>query len=553
MKNLNENDKMNNNKIIIPSEKVKNELNKENISKLNYKETENTIKHNNNKSYIDKIQTDLNNSQNNDKKNEIMAPKEIYFKNKNFKNPNYIMEKIYSLSYFNQDKEKLNNNNVKDNKTILEDFLYKNKDNNSQNLEENKKFEEYEKIINYTSAWSSIENDKNSNKNNSNKFKKIMKNEYNSFDKENIELNMINNVNEEKTTNNIFSPILSDIKNNEELEKEKLAICDVNSIKISKAPNLDQILYFNKIENNVFNKNNKRDTKSQILKNFEKINKTNNDKSVKNKLYHYLKKMDLNNTNNNNNSNLRLKILNQKIYNKKYLDFNKNKENTKELTYTGLKRYLNYSTPTIKKIEIAANYILSNKGRHNKLNRIKNELNKLCNFNYLTYNNNNKKVEINNNKIDNIYKSIIQPKINNNNENRLNNILNELNKTMRKFPKNEKNNNSNINMNKTLRTFPINVFDMNEISKTNKNNNAKNIYFDFKKPEIKNKFNQFNEKNEKLIFESKVNNMNSTITKLLLKNSESYNYKNIHPSNVLKKTRSISIITNIRKQSFFKK
>ena len=106
-------------------------------------------------------------------------------------------------------------------------------------------------------------------------------------------------------------------------------------------------------------------------------------------------------------------------------------------------------------------------------------------------------------------------------------------------------------MNKTSRTFPINVFDMNEISKTNKNNNAKNIYFDFKKPEIKNKFNQFNEKNEKLIFESKVNNMNSTITKLLLKNSESYNYKNIHPSNVLKKTRSISIITNIRKTKFF--
>ena len=528
MKNSND-DKNIKNSIITFSEKFKNEVNKENINIINYfqnqKEKAIKIKYNNN------IEdgTKTNNAKNQKEYHEKVLTgiqsntKENFIKNKNLKNP-FIMEKIYSLSYFNKDKD-FKNNKIKEN-------------NKEQNLEENKKIEDYEKIINYnTSVWSSLENEKNSIKNNSTKYKKRIKKKYNSFDQENIESNIINNLNEDKIINNIFSPVVSDIKNNGEMETEKYTICEVNNINRSKAPNIEQLITYNKTDNNVISQSNKTDTKTQILNNFEKTNKNNNDKSVKNKFYQYLRKMDLDSKNENNNFKL---VLN----NKKRQNIIKNEENSKELTYPGLKRYRNYSTRTVKNIEIIANNILSNpinKRRQNKFNALKKEIHKLSNFNYKEYNTNYKKMKRNNVPIDNLYKAIIRPNIINNHEQHFNSILDELNKTMRKFPKN--NTNSNINLNKTSRTFPINAFDLNDInnfSKTKKIDNCKNLFFNFKKPE---KINKLSEKNEKLIFESKVNKMNNTINKLLLKNSDFCNYNSTHPANSFKKNKSI---TNIR-------
>ena len=127
-------------------------------------------------------------------------------------------------------------------------------------------------------------------------------------------------------------------------------------------------------------------------------------------------------------------------------------------------------------------------------------------------------------------------------EKNFNNILYGLNKTIKNLTKKESNN-INLEESKTSRTFPINHFEINEVNniiKSDKNNNAKNIYFNYYKNEFKRKYNDFNEKNEKLIFQTKVNNMNNTISKLFRKNTDSYIRNNsTHPSNKFIKNKSI--------------
>ena len=518
--------------------------------------------------------------------------------NKN-KNINFIMEKIYSLTYLKNDKDITNidmNNkeNITNQKNIIVNIkkLIDNKfQDNNENFDQklnNKILKEDEKKINLISNLSSIENEKISNRYNSlNRIIKNNDNIYNSYDKEIIDIN-INNLEEKEKElfKNVYSPIISDIKINSENEP---IIYEVNCIKTNKTPNIEQLIKFNETENSTSKKEyilNNENIKINYINNKDNnikdnnINYKNNDKkkdknSIKNKLNEYLNKIE--EKNKSVNYNMRLKYLKERINKNKY----KEEENTKKITYPGLKRYRHYSTPSLKQFQARTNNINANlndinERRQNKLNIIKKTINNICNLNNNGYdtnhqniiqlNNLNKLKKINNgNKINNktkeqIYRNIIENSINNNHEKHLNNILNGLNNTIKKFGKNDENEkNIKINMNQTSRTFPSNLLEFNGINKfikTNKNNNVKNIHFNsnynynynYNKYEFKSKY---NERNEKLLFETKVNNMNNTIIKLLQKCPEFYSKNNsTQPPNIFIKNKSIS---NINKNKLYGK
>jgi len=519
----------------------------------------------------------------------------------NNKNINFIMEKIYSVTYLKNDKDitniDMNNkenftnqkNNIVNMKKLIDNKLQDNNENFDQKLN-NKILKEDEKKINLISNLSSIENEKISNRDNSlNKIIKNNDNIYNSYDKEIIDIN-INNLEEKEKElfKNVYSPIISDIKINSENEP---IIYEVNCIKTNKTPNIEQLIKFNETENSTSKKEyilNNENIKINYINNKDNnikdnnINYKNNDKkkdknSIKNKLNEYLNKIE--EKNKSVNYNMRLKYLKERINKNKY----KEEENTKKITYPGLKRYRHYSTPSLKQFQARTNNINANlndinERRQNKLNIIKKTINNICNLNNNGYdtnhqniiqlNNLNKLKKINNgNKINNktkeqIYRNIIEKSINNNHEKHLNNILNGLNNTIKKFGKNDENEKYiKINMNQTSRTFPSNLLEFNGINKfikTNKNNNVKNIHFNsnynynynynYNKYKFKSKY---NERNEKLLFETKVNNMNNTIIKLLQKCPEFYSKNNsTQPPNIFIKNKSIS---NINKNKIYGK
>ena len=576
MKNLNEEHKNSNSNIV----KSKNDSYAE-IYKNKLK-NESNIKENNFSQSLQNSKFNVNINEENNKihnskitQNNMNDKKEI--NNKNILK--YIKENTSCFSYMKEEQKTNNDIDKKDNminnkinlEKNLKQFINKLQDN--KNCEESDNFKnvkEEEKKNCYISNLSSIENDKNNtNKNNSINKLNLIKNENSSFDKENIDINIINSLKEEKEIYNIYSPVISDIKIKNEIESEKPKIYDVNYIKLNKTPNIEQLIKFNETENNTNNKENKdnKDNKNNdenkkytnIINYKKNANYVNdNEKDFKNsKLNQFLKKFDIDRKIKTKNDNLRLKFLTQKINNKKYIDKNANDENVKELTYTGLKRYRHSSTPSLRQFHVKINNFKSNptnERRQNKINLIKNEIAHIYNLTNITYN---KKDNLNllkkfNKKakniltMDHIYRSISKPNINNSvQEKTLNNILYGLNKTIKKLPKKETNN-INVEENKTSRTFPINYFEFNGINnfiKSNKNNNAKNIYYNYYKNEYKRKYNNFNEKNEKLIFETKVNNMNNTISKLLHKNPDSYIKNNsTHPANIFRKNKSITNI-----------
>jgi hypothetical protein len=140
--------------------------------------------------------------------------------------------------------------------------------------------------------------------------------------------------------------------------------------------------------------------------------------------------------------------------------------------------------------------------------------------------------------MENIYRSIIgQNSINNTKH--LDNILNELNMAINKLPKYIKKDNidniDKISKNSTLRTYQIS---MNNIINENYGNDFQNNIF-IKENKIH--FLECNEKKEKLKFESKVNNMNYTLNKLLYK-APDFNSQTMgtQPTNIFNKYKSIS-------------
>ena len=587
MKNLNEEHKNSNSNIIkskndsyagVDKDKLKNESNfKEN----NYLQSLQSSQLNeNNNNFNNEEKNKINNSkiiQNNfkdNKENNKNIKDDSKNNNNNENNSKYITENISCLNYMKEEQKANNENIYKKDKIInnkinlennLKQFINKLQDiNNYEESDNIKNVKEEEKKSNYISNLSSIENDKNNtNKNNSINKLNVIKNENCSFEKENININIINSLNEEKEIYNIYSPVISEIKVKNEIESKKPKIYDVNYIKLNKTPNIEQLIKFNETENNTnnkennYNKNNKANDENTKYTNMVYINSNENNYN-NSKLNQFLKKMDIDRKIKSKNDNLRLKILNKKINNKKYIDKNINGENIKELTYTKLKRYRHCSTPNLRQFNAIINNFKSNpinERRQNKINIIKNEINHIYNLTNIT---NNKKDNLkllkkfsNNTKNiltkDYIYRAISKPDINNNSiqEKNINSILYGLNKTIKKLPKKE---GDNINMEENIssRTFPINNFEFNGIDniiKISKNNNSKNIYFNYYKNDFKRKYNNFSEKNEKLIFETKVNNMNNTINKLLQKNSDSYIKNNsTHPANIFRKNKSITSI-----------
>ena len=523
--------------------------------------------------------------------NEIDLNKKIKNNDDN-KNLIFIQEKAYSISYFKEGEKSNNKENKSNKEKHLKQYINKiQKEKNNINeistaftfssistknpglcarFNKLKNFSNSKKIkdIYCISNISSIENDKKPKHNSSiNNLLNLNfnKNENSIFDKENLDINVINSLKEDKDFNNIFSPIISDIRNNNEIETEQHIIYDANYIKTNKTSNIEQLIKFNETENNIINKErvNKINNENKNINNIISYNKNaninkrnkeeNKDISVKNKLYQYLNNINLDENNSMKEANLRLKLLNQKIINKKYLDINKNDENNTEFTYTGLKRYRRCSTPGLRQFTTRINYLKTknlNDKKQNKINIIKNKIDSFCSLTTNTkyVNNNNLKL---NNKIKNfsmekMYRSISKPNVSNKQETNLKNILCGLNKTIKKIPKKEIKLDYKLNMNNTSRTFPINYFENNKINnliKSSKNKIVNKNYFNNYKNEFKIKYNEFNEKNEKLIFETKVNNMNNAIYKLLQKTPDFYNKNNsTQPANVFRKNKSITNI-----------
>ena len=473
-----------------------------------------------------------NNNENKKGSNQSYDSKAVYQKyienffsnNKEEKtNKNLVKENAYNISYFKGYQEFLNENT---NSKI-------NQDNNLTALNDNK----IKEINNL---------EKNQNNNNStNLFSK-----YN-YEKENID---INNIKPSSNNNdlNVYSPIV-----NSEKDSERPTIYDVNYIRSDKSSRIEKLKKVKKSEN---------EAKNEIKEN--KMN--NNECSVKIKVEQLFKRINKVEENKNYDYNKKLKLINQRIKNSKnkYKNDFYNEEETKELTYPGLKRYRYNSSHSLRPpsahVDVYKNYVNSSNvkinSRQNKLNVIKSTLNNFCNIKSSTYagdahNQNLKKInksiqklkqlnnEGNGNKVANqLRRAFTGTAVNNKNgSSNLNNILEALDQTMKKFPRKT---NVKINLsNQSSRTFPINNIEFDEINKLNattKNKNLKNnIFFNYNQKEYKNNFKEFNEKNMKLIFETKVNHMNNTITKLLQKDSRYYlNNKNNNrtlPPNIFNK------------------
>ena len=240
------------------------------------------------------LSNNLKDSQKKENYNEIEKSNKKINNNKvnNNKNINFIMEKIYSLTYLKNDKDitniDMNNkenitnqkNNIVNMKKLIDNKLPDYNENFDQKLS-NKILKEDEKKVNLISNLSSIENEKISNRDNSlNKIIKNNDNIYNSYDKEIIDIN-INNLEEKEKElfKNVYSPIISDIKINSENEP---IIYEVNYIKTNKTPNIEQLIKFNETENST-------SKKEYILNNENiKINYINNkDNNIKDNNINY--------------------------------------------------------------------------------------------------------------------------------------------------------------------------------------------------------------------------------------------------------------------------
>ena len=504
-------------------------------------------------SYIGILESYLTNSS---QENNTNSKKEHYndsdninmdkncYNNSNSGKLNILKENAHSLCYFND--------NIKKDLIIKPNVINREMNQNIKGIHScennnivNKNLQTEEKSKYFISNISSIDNERNNNSKN-----KLIKRKCNTNEEvKNAENNIIN------------VEINNESKINDEKDLEK-SIFEVNYIKPNKKNEINQLIKCNDTEDNINNKYNKliqnKNNKSKSQKNFDYIN-DDKENCFKNKINEYMTMLkDENKVSNKGNKscNMRLKILDRKIRNSKnkYNNFETEEKNINKLDYHKLKRYKNYSSSYLNRFQKKENKLNSNDiniRREAKINIIKNEINKM-NFiskdisdikvnNKGKQNNQNIRVLQQFKKIgnmENIYRSIIgQNSINNTKH--FDNILNGLNLAINKLPKYLKKDNidniDKISKTSTSRTYQIS---MNNIINENYGNDFQNNIF-IKENKIH--FLQCNEKNEKIKFESKVNNMNCTLNKLLYK-APDFNFQTMgtQPANIFNRYKSFS-------------
>ena len=341
---------------------------------------------------------------------------------------------------------------------------------------------------------------------------------------------------------NILQNNKKDIKENNTHINEKYLIHEPNILKSIKIQAMKQKI------------NNKINTKPENSKNIELLQPgifqykkirheedKNNNNDIKNNINHYLTNLEDGKNNKdykNHFNNMRLNMIKKKLkYKNKFESIDGDGRTSTRLTYVGLKRYQNFSLSNLSQMQKGLDTFFMVKENKNKMNTKDN--------NNITEINKNQKINdiLRENKgIEDIFTQIVQPNVNNRTTKHYNNILSQLNKTIEKLQKNEGNFEiDKINFNRTFRQYST--------SKTNEitpiKNNRKEIIL-FENLNLT-KGNEFNDKNKKLIFESKVYDMNNTINKLL-KITPGYNTKKrvTLPANKFRKTKSISSVYNTR-------
>jgi hypothetical protein len=425
--------------------------------------------------------------------------------------------------------EKNENTNFSNNKRIIP--------NKQSQIKNNNYYEKIKKELNKSDAKQSLENN-----NNTEKEDDIIIPNMSSIE------NRISNIKEDSSKKQIIlQNNFNDTKENKTFATNNYYIHEPNILKSIKIQAMKQKI------NNRLNENQEKSKHFEIIKpvifhpkkikNEEDKNNTNND--IKNNMYHYLTNFEdgKNNTNYNNHfNNMKLNIIKRKLkYKNKFENLDDNGSSSTRLTYVGLKRYQNFSLSNLTQIKKGIDTFFMVKENKNRMTNFKKEINNKDDIN--------KNQKINdilkkNKGIEDIFTQIVRPNINNNNKSKkhYNSILNQLNKTIEKLPKNEANFEiDKINFNRTFRQYS--TLKTNEITPIKKNRKEINI---FEKVNLT-RGNDFNDKNKKLIFESKVNDMNNTINKLL-KITPGFNMKKriTLPANKFRKTKSISNVYNTR-------
>ena len=338
------------------------------------------------------------------------------------------------------------------------------------------------------------------------------------------------------------------INNENKTIKRKMTVYEPNILRATKIQVLKQ---------KINNRNSKNKEKNNIEKNREVKQQNNSliqrtfkreDKNISNinyKINHYLTNLEEGKNNNSSNyNNLRLNILRRKIRKKNKFEILNDQEKTSRLTYQGLNRYQNFSISNISQIPKRIDtYFMINRIKNNEDN-LKREIGSISNND--NTNRNNKFYEIlkKNKGINDLFTNMIIPNINDRKKKNYNTILSQLSKTIEKLPKNEANFQiDKIDFNNTFRKYYYSK--KNEISPIDKNIKDNILFFEKKNLT---RANDITDKNKKLIFESKMNDINNTINKLL-KVTPEYNVEKrvTFPANNFRQTKSISKNYNNRK------
>ena len=338
------------------------------------------------------------------------------------------------------------------------------------------------------------------------------------------------------------------INNENKTIKRKMTVYEPNILRATKIQVLKQKINNrnskNKEKNNIEkNRELKKQNSSLIQRTFKREDK--NISNINYKINHYLTNLEEGKNNNSSNyNNLRLNILRRKIRKKNKFEIINDQEKTSRLTYQGLNRYQNFSISNISQIPKRIDtYFMINRIKNNEDN-LKREIGSISNND--NTNRSNKFYEIlkKNKGINDLFTNMIIPNINDRKKKNYNTILSQLSKTIEKLPKNEANFQiDKIDFNNTFRKYYYSK--KNEISPIDKNIKDNILFFEKKNLT---RANDITDKNKKLIFESKMNDINNTINKLL-KVTPEYNVEKrvTFPANNFRKTKSISKNYNNRK------
>ena len=338
------------------------------------------------------------------------------------------------------------------------------------------------------------------------------------------------------------------INNENKTIKRKMTVYEPNILRATKIQVLKQKINNrnskNKEKNNIEkNREVKKQNSSLIQRTFKREDK--NISNINYKINHYLTNLEEGKNNNSSNyNNLRLNILRRKIRKKNKFEILNDQEKTSRLTYQGLNRYQNFSISNISQIPKRIDtYFMINRIKNNEDN-LKREIGSISNND--NTNRSNKFYEIlkKNKGINDLFKNMIIPNINDRKKKNYNTILSQLSKTIEKLPKNEANFQiDKIDFNNTFRKYYYSK--KNEISPIDKNIKDNILFFEKKNLT---RANDITDKNKKLIFESKMNDINNTINKLL-KVTPEYNVEKrvTFPANNFRQTKSISKNYNNKK------